>query len=234
MSPDESEHAHEAAAKPAATDAQTPAEASKSPVAAPANGAKRSVLPNRFVSFARHPLLLALGIVLAVMVVYVGSKALWWALNTVSTDDAYVNSHATFVAARVPGQVTKVLVDDNNRVAKGDLLVQLDKEPYQIQRDLKQAAFELAQADSLATEDEVRGIAAQAHSNRYKLQHAIELVDDQIAQLRAAVAVYESQKATLALAQANLARAEKLFPTGALSKEELDTRVRKLKSVKRT
>ena len=154
---------------------------------------------------------------------------IWRALQTVSTDDAYVNSHATFVAARVPGQVTKVLVDDNNRVNKGDLLVRIDTEPYQVQRNLKQAAVESAQADLLATEDEVRGIAAQARSNRYKLQHAIELVDDQIAQLRAAVAAYETQKANLALAEANLERGEKLFPTGALSKEELDTRVRQVK-----
>ena len=38
----------------------------------------------------------------------------------------------TFVAARVPGQVTNVYVDDNNRVNKGDLIVQLDKEPYEV------------------------------------------------------------------------------------------------------
>src|SRR5262249_55885928 len=43
-------------------------------------------------------------------------------LNTVSTDDAYVNGHVTFVAPRVAGQVARVLVDDNNRVRKGDLL----------------------------------------------------------------------------------------------------------------
>ena len=51
-------------------------------------------------------------------------------LNTVSTDDAYVNGHVTFVAARVSGQIARVLVDDNNRVHKGDVLAQLDKEPY--------------------------------------------------------------------------------------------------------
>ena len=34
----------------------------------------------------------------------------------------------------------QVLVDDNNRVKKGDLLVQLDKEPYQVQVAIKQAA----------------------------------------------------------------------------------------------
>ena len=57
------------------------------------------------------------------------------AFRTVSTDDAYVNGHVTFVAPRVPGQVVHVLVDDNNRVRKGNLLVQLDKEPYRVQVD---------------------------------------------------------------------------------------------------
>ncbi len=47
-------------------------------------------------------------------------------LNTVSTDDAYVNGHVTFVAARVSGQIARVFVDDNNRVHKGDVLAQLD------------------------------------------------------------------------------------------------------------
>ena len=55
------------------------------------------------------------------------------ALNTVSTDDAYVNGHVTLVAPRVSGQVSRVLVDDNYRVKKGDLLVQLDKEPFEDQ-----------------------------------------------------------------------------------------------------
>ena len=57
------------------------------------------------------------------------------ALNTVSTDDAYVNGHVTFVAPRVSGQVSRVLVDDNYRVKKGALLVQLDKEPFEDQVD---------------------------------------------------------------------------------------------------
>ena len=51
-------------------------------------------------------------------------------LNTVSTDDAYVDGDVTFVAPRVAGQVSRVLVKSNYRVKRGDLLVQLDKEPY--------------------------------------------------------------------------------------------------------
>ena len=69
------------------------------------------------------------------------------ALNTVSTDDAYVNGHVTLVAPRVPGQVARVLVNDNNRVKKGDLLVQLDREPYQVLVDIKRAAVVSAEAD---------------------------------------------------------------------------------------
>src|SRR5215510_4626840 len=43
-------------------------------------------------------------------------EAIPWAITAFrieSTDDAYVNGHVTFVAPRVPGQVVRVLVDDN-------------------------------------------------------------------------------------------------------------------------
>lgn len=146
------------------------------------------------------------------------------ALNTVSTDDAYVNGHVTFVAARVSGQVTQVLVDDNYRVRKGDLLVQLDKEPYQVQVAIKKAAVRAAEADLVAANAQVRGELAAARANRFSLEHAIESVNTQVANLRAAVATLKSRRATLELAQSNLRRAEELAPGGGISKEELDQR----------
>ena len=118
-------------------------------------------------------------------------------LNTVSTDDAYVNGHVTFVAPRVVGQVSRVLVDDNYRVKKGDLLVQLDKEPYQVQVAIKKAAVAAAEADLVAAQAQVRGLAAHGRSHRFQLERAIEDVNTQIANLRANVATYESKKATL-------------------------------------
>jgi membrane fusion protein (multidrug efflux system) len=146
------------------------------------------------------------------------------ALNTVSTDDAYVNSHVTFVAPRVAGQVTEVLVDDNNRVKKGDVLVRLDKEPYQVQVDIKKAAVTAAEADLAATKAQVQGVVGQVRANRFKLERAIEDVNNQIANLRAAAATLNSRKATLDLAMFNLKRGEDLAPGGAISKEELDQR----------
>ena len=109
-------------------------------------------------------------------------------LNTVSTDDAYVNGHVTFVAPRVSGQVSRVLVDDNYRVKKGALLVQLDKEPYQVQVAIKKAAVAVAETDLAAAQAQVRSLVAQARANRFQLEHAIEDVHTQVANLRANVA----------------------------------------------
>jgi hypothetical protein len=71
-----------------------------------------------------------LGVLALAAALWFGIPWIRFALSTVSTDDAFVNGRATFVAPRVHGQVSRVLVDDNNRVRKGNLLVQLDKEPF--------------------------------------------------------------------------------------------------------
>ena len=117
-----------------------------------------------------------------------------------------------------------MLVDDNYRVKKGDLLVQLDKEPYQVQVAIKQAAVRAAEADLTAAQAQMRGLAAQTGAYRFQLEHAIEDVHTQVANLRANVATLNSRKATLDLAQADLKRGEELLPSGGISKEELDQR----------
>ncbi len=152
------------------------------------------------------------------------TPAIKTALNTVSTDDAYVNGHVTFLAPRVSGQVSRVLVDDNMRVQRGDILVQLDKEPYQVQLAISRAAVVAAESDLNAAQAKVRSIIGQARAYRYQLQHAIEDVNSKIADLKALVAKLESAKATLALGQANLKRGEELLPSGGISKEDLDVR----------
>jgi membrane fusion protein (multidrug efflux system) len=143
-------------------------------------------------------------------------------LNTVSTDDAYINGHVTYVAPRVAGQVSRVLADDNDRVSKGDLLVQLDKEPYQVQVDIKQAAVVNAEADLEAARAQVRGTLAQARGQRWKLQRAIEDVDDTVALLRSRVAALRSKEASRDRARADFARAQQLFTRGAIAREEFD------------
>ncbi|MBV8091070.1 MAG: HlyD family secretion protein, partial [Alphaproteobacteria bacterium] len=146
------------------------------------------------------------------------------ALNTVSTDDAYVNGHVTLVAPRVSGLVSRVLVDDNYRVKKGDLLVQLDKEPYQVQVDIKKAAVVNAETEVEVARSQVRGTLALARSQRWKLQRSMEDVDDTIAQLKARVAALRSKEATLDRARADFERAGKLYKRQTIAREEFDQR----------
>jgi len=172
----------------------------------------------------RKLLMGAFGALVLAAVAAFGIPYIQLTLNTVSTDDAYVNGHVTFVAPRVAGQIARVLVDDNYRVHKGDLVAELDKEPYQIAVSEKRAAVDTANADLLAAMAAVRGIEAQARSARWKLQDAVQDVDDQISLLRARVAVLDKNKAILTLAQLNFDRAKALVQKDVVSRAEFDKR----------
>src|SRR6267378_3392711 len=166
----------------------------------------------------------ALAVIGTVLILFVIIPRAFHAWHTVSTDDAYVNSYVTFVAPRVPGQVSRVLVDDNNRVKKGDVLVELDPEPYRVQVAIKQAAVDSAQANLVVAQATVRGLVAQVRSQRFKLVRAIEDVDNQVALVRARAATWEQSKATLVLAQAEFDRTVRLLATKVVSAEEYDQR----------
>ena len=170
----------------------------------------------------RSRLRLVLGVILAAVILVLGVPRVIHALHTVSTDDAYVNSYVTFVAPRVEGQVGRVLVDDNNRVKKGDVLVELDPEPYRVQVAIKQAAVESAQANLVTAQATVQGEAGQLRSLRFQLDHAIEEVDNQVALLSSRAATLDQAKAALVYAQAEFERAKHLLDTKVISAEEFD------------
>ena len=172
----------------------------------------------------RRRVLIVAAIVVGILLLVFGVPRVIRAFNTVSTDDAYVNGYVTFVAPRVSGQVARVLVDNNNRVKKGDVLVELDPEPYQVQVAIKKAALDAAQANLVVAQANVRGLIGQARSNRFKLSRAIEDVDNQIQLIAARVATWEQEKATLVLAQQEFDRAERLLTTRVVSQEEYDER----------
>ena len=169
----------------------------------------------------------------AALVLGLGSAAYWLiplanvALNTVSTDDAYVNGHVTFVAPRVMGQVARVLVDDNYRVSKGDLLVELDKEPFEVQVAIKKAAVETAEADLAAAEAQAHAQVAQARGSRFNLEHAIESVRNQLATLKSNVAQLQVEEANLQLAERDYTRNRPLVDRGAIPQSDFDQYIAK-------
>ena len=168
--------------------------------AVPDQPAKPAVKPAR--KRRRWPIVV--GILVAAVLLFIGIPRLIRAFNTVSTDDAYVNSYVTFVAPRVTGQVARVLVDDNNRVKKGDVLVELDPEPYQVQVAIKQAAVDSAQADLVVAQATVRGLMARRGALASNSSGRSKTWTIRSRMIRARVATWEQSKATLVLAQAGV------------------------------
>lgn len=187
-----------------------------------------SPLPDQRSSRRRRLLIGALGALgLAALAVF-GIPWVLASLNTVSTDDAYVNGHVTLAAPRVAGQISRVLVDDNNRVHKGQLLAELDKQPFLDAVAVKTAALDAAAANLQAAKATARDIEAQARARRWGLQNAVQDVDNKIALLRARVAALDKSKAELTLAQADFYRARQLLGTAAESRQEFDRAQRAL------
>lgn len=202
----------EATVADGATTARTPPESRPVP-----DGARKATRKRKLVAGV-------LGVAVLALVVVFGIPWVKEMLNTESTDDAFVNGHVTFVAPRVAGQISRVLVDDDNRVRKGDLLAELDKEPYRIVVSEKQAAVDTAKADLQAAIAEADAIEAQARSRRWNLQQAVQAVSSQVALLHARVAAVAKSKAALALAQVEFDRARILVGKQDVSRELFDER----------
>jgi len=66
--------------------------------------------------------------------------------NHISTDDAQVDGHIVPVSAKIYSNVTEVLVNDNQQVQKGQVLVRLDPRDYQAKVDQLKAAVAVAES----------------------------------------------------------------------------------------
>ncbi|MCP3727927.1 multidrug transporter subunit MdtN [Paraburkholderia sp. CNPSo 3272] len=94
------------------------------------------------------------GRAIAVVIVLLGAAALWYAYDRSSrypsTDDASIDADVVHVASPVGGRIIRVPVEENQHVAKGDVLFEIDPVPYRLAVAQAQAEVELARA-SLAT-----------------------------------------------------------------------------------
>src|SRR5438034_8027157 len=94
--------------------------------------------------------------VVAILAVAIGTAAwFWFRPERVSTDDAQVDARVTQIAARIPGIITRVAVDDNRLVEKNAILVELDPRDYQVAVDKARAELADAEASALAARSNV-------------------------------------------------------------------------------
>ncbi|MFB6327174.1 multidrug export protein EmrA [Pantoea deleyi] len=169
-------------------------------------------------------------IILAVVVVIMLIVGLWFWFanrNLETTDDAFTEGDAVTIAPKASGYVVKLLVNDNQRVKKGDLLVEIDPSDNRAQREQAQAQLGLAvaqlhQAQAQlalsrvqypAQRDQALADQAKAEANLlnaqadYRRQRGVDPratsqrnIDSASAQLRSAQAQLQSAKAQVEVA----------------------------------
>jgi membrane fusion protein (multidrug efflux system) len=112
----------------------------------------------------------------------------------VSTDDAYVDGSIALISSRIPGTVSRLFVMENWHVNAGDPLLELDPRDYQVRADQAQA----------------------------QLERARQSVDQNFAQLEAAVAGEQLADSQLNQAKIDFERATELRKEGVVSREYYD------------
>jgi membrane fusion protein (multidrug efflux system) len=90
---------------------------------------------------------MALAALVAFALLLAGILAFAFESNERSTDDAYVTGHLHTISARVSETVSRVMVDDNQFVHAGDVLVKLDPRDFEVRVALERSRVEQAQSE---------------------------------------------------------------------------------------
>jgi membrane fusion protein, multidrug efflux system len=180
---------------------------------------------------------LILGIVAAVVVVGGG---FWYVTHhgLEDTDNAQIDGDVTSVPARVGGVVTRIAFTENQRVKAGDVLAEIDPAPAQArlaEADANvlaaQAQAEAADATARVSETNAVGDKSVADASLVTAAVGAASTTDQI---KEAAAQVTSAQTSLAQAQLDHDRAERLLDTGAISKAEFDRTDTQLKVARST
>ena len=118
-----------------------------------------------------------------------------------STDDAFVEGRLISVAPRVSGPVVNLLVDDNDEVEAGQLLLEIDPNDYEVKLHQAEAKLEEAKAQLNVTEKQVE----EGSSN---LDQSFQDVN--------------STKSKLDFAQKDHKRYSDMYKEGIVSKQDYD------------
>ncbi|ACC82060.1 HlyD family secretion protein [Nostoc punctiforme] len=163
------------------------------------------------------------------------------------TDNATVAGNIHQVSSRIPGTVSQVLVNDNQLVQPGQLLVKLDPRDYESKVQQAQAALENARGQAQAAQanialtsqtttgkttqaqGDVSGAVAAISTAQAAVQEAQAGIPAAQAEVRLAEAGIPAAQAQVAQANANLENAQadynrynELYKNGAIARQQLD------------
>ncbi len=167
-------------------------------------------------------------IILAILIL-VGGYFFWRSTLTEDTDDAQINGHLIQISARINGQVLKVNVDENQYVAKGTVIAELDPADYQVAVDNAQAAVDSAKAAAVAARVNVPITSVNAgttlSSAGADVSGAQAGVSQAQRQLDSAHAKVAEARANAVKADADLERYKPLVAKDVISKQQFDAAI---------
>jgi len=208
--------------------AQSPATQDKK-AEATATSAQPAGRRNRF----RPGLILGIVLLIALLAVGLPFSMSWVSYRRTHsiTDDAFVEAHIINVAPQlVSGRIVRFLVEENDRVEKGQVLAEIDSIPYRDKVNVARAQFDAARAELVrerADLDRVRKevpiqieIArrtfAAAEADRARAEESLKLTRDDVEKgIDEARAGVKAARASLTLAELEYARFTRLEQQGA-------------------
>lgn len=172
----------------------------------------------------RRPFVIV-GLIVGLMALAIGGYLVWTA-GEENTDDAQVMADMVPVGTRVAGQIVKVHVIENEKVKKGQPLVEIDPADYQARVKAAEADLASNEAQAAAADAQVAVISANSKggfsSAQSALQGSTSSVGSADAQILAAQAALLRAQADDRKALLDLNRAKELKAANAVPQQQLD------------
>jgi membrane fusion protein (multidrug efflux system) len=204
---------------------------------ATADSVQPAPTPTQEVTQPRSKKSLVLGVIAAVAI---GGGGFWYITHhgLEDTDNAQIDGDVTAVPARVGGVVTKIAFIENQRVKAGDLLAEIDPAPARARLAEAEANVIAAQAqadaaDATARVSETNAVGDKSVNDAAAVTAAVGAASTSD-QINEAQAQLTSAQTSLAQAQIDRDRAQRLLDTGAISKAEFDRADTQLKVAQST
>ena len=158
--------------------------------------------------------------ILVVAAVAIGGATYWWVnRGLVSTDDAFVDGDAVALSPQVGGKVLRLQVTDNQRVRRGDLLLEIDPRDYQAALANAEANLDAAVASAAQAEANLELTKASTQASLAEAQSGIDLAKASFAEAQAQLA---SSTAEAERAAADAKRYAALSKDSYASRQTLD------------
>jgi membrane fusion protein, multidrug efflux system len=148
-------------------------------------------------SLYRRPAVIVAAAVLAIAGTSYSAFAMFHSFTHETTDDAFIDVHFVSVAPKIAGRVAVVHVDDNQFVNKGDVLVEIDPNDFQVA---------LAQAKANLAKDKATLVQANTNEKRAQDLFAKKVISTQ--ERDSNIATSDSSKASVEADQAAVEQAE--------------------------